>query len=287
MAWSGMMEEVTQSQQQYILVSGPPGERGPRGRRGETGPRGPPGEVNNYGVTGPTGPTGPTGGSPALLIGTTAPTQVLNNGGAGGLYFNRDTWDVYYHSNSGWGLVGNIKGIGQQGIQGIQGLQGPTGATGPKGDVTVISGPTGPTGPRGDAIMVEKYVGYREVTTGVANTLESTLIPAFDVISETARAYVILSINGYFADTSGNPLYAIGSGIINVTIRINNSPVMATRIGFRDGDVRFSQTISRRLDVIRGVINVVSVVWSLSLNGMVAMIANGSENFASITLSHG
>lgn len=272
---------------QYVLVSGPPGAQGDRGRRGPTGPPGPPGEVINYGVTGPTGPTGPDGASPALLVGTTAPTQTLNNNGAGGLYFNRDSWDVYFYAHGGWGLVGNIKGIGKQGIQGKQGNTGPTGVTGPKGDTTFLVGPTGPTGPRGDALLIEKYVGYRETTSGIANTLESVLIPPFDVASETSRAYIILSINGYFADMSGNALFALNSGTITANIRINNSPVMATRIAFREGDTRFSQTISRRLDVIKGVVNVVSVVWSIDVNGMIGMIGNGSDNFASITLSHG
>ena len=76
----------------------------------------------------------------------------------GDLRFAAD-WNVYQYTNTGWVLIGNIRGpkgdTGEQGPQGPAGPkgdtgeQGPQGPAGPKGE-TGAPGPQGPAGPKGD-----------------------------------------------------------------------------------------------------------------------------------------
>ena len=64
----------------------------------------------------------------------------------GDLRFSAD-WNVYQYTNTGWVLIGNIRGPqGPQGIQGPAGPKGETGAQGPQG----IQGPAGPKGDTGE-----------------------------------------------------------------------------------------------------------------------------------------
>ena len=68
----------------------------------------------------------------------------------GDLRFAAD-WNVYQYTNTGWVLIGNIRGP-----KGDTGEQGPQGPAGPKGD-TGEQGPQGPAGPKGVG-LVKRYM---------------------------------------------------------------------------------------------------------------------------------
>lgn len=73
----------------------------------------------------------------------------------GDLRFSAD-WNVYQYTNTGWVLIGNIRGPkGDTGEQGPQGIQGPAG---PKGE-------TGPAGPQGE--QGEKGLNALNYTAGI------------------------------------------------------------------------------------------------------------------------
>ncbi len=98
-------------------------------------------------ITGPTGPAGQNGqnGADGLngvdgatwLFGSSDPSADL--GAIGDLYLNTDTYDIYAKTESGWTLIGNIKGEdglpgtdgndGSDGLDGVDGTDGKDGAT--------------------------------------------------------------------------------------------------------------------------------------------------------------
>lgn len=274
----------------YMVVTGPPGNDGSTGPRGPRGPRGYPGPPGrDVGATGPTGPKGDTGPYSQILFGNTVPTQALNNGNAGGLYINRNNWDVYFHTAEGyWSLVGNMALTGPTGATGIRGDTGPTGVTGPPGAQVIIT-VTGPTGPQGDLRLLKKFVGYKESNGGFASNIQSTIISGFDVLSESEHAYIILCGSGYFSDSNSNPTEAPDNGTINLTVRVNNSPLMAFRVAFRAGDSRFDFCFNRRISVTKDSQNNYEVVWSCNTtmcSPCLPTIGGGSENFMNMTVSN-
>lgn len=273
----------------YMLVSGPPGLDGRPGERGPRGPRGPtglPGPSN--GPTGPTGPTGPNGYQVALAVGEKPPTAVLDNGDAGGLYFDKKNLDMYYYipTEKVWSLSAKIFATGPTGNTGPTGATGATGVTGPPGAIFEIIGPTGPTGVTGPVSLLRKLVGYRETNGGFASNIQSVAVASFDVLSETEHAYVILCGSGYFTDGSGNEIYATGNGVINLTLRINGTPMMNFKVSFREGDSRFDFCYNRRISVTKDSTNSYELVWNCSLSGCLPTISNASENFITMTVSN-
>ena len=98
-------------------------------------------------ITGATGPAGQNGqnGADGLngvdgatwLFGSSDPSADL--GAIGDLYLNTDTYDIYAKTESGWTLIGNIKGEdglpgtdgddGSDGLDGVDGTDGKDGAT--------------------------------------------------------------------------------------------------------------------------------------------------------------
>ena len=76
------------------------------------------------------------------LTGDGAPQAA--DGIVGDLYLDKTTFDIYEKTETGWTLVGNIKGAdGEDGADGQDGQDGQDGAQGPQG-------PEGPQGPQGE-----------------------------------------------------------------------------------------------------------------------------------------
>lgn len=115
-----------------------------------------------FAVTGCSGAQGPAGEQGAdgkdgagWLSGTEAPTQETG-GNTGDFYLDEDDFDIYKLTESGWTLIGNIKGSdGAAGEKGEQGEQGAAGASGEKGE----QGPAGQQGVGIADIEIEYYYG--------------------------------------------------------------------------------------------------------------------------------
>ena len=89
-----------------------------------TGATGPAGERGEDGVDGINGTDGAT-----WLFGDIAPSEDL--GVFGDLYLNTSTYDIYSKTDSGWVVIGNIKG--EDGVDGEKGDKGDKGDTGEAG----------------------------------------------------------------------------------------------------------------------------------------------------------
>ena len=104
---------------------------------GQTGPAGQNGQNGADGLNGVDGAT--------WLFGSSDPSADL--GAIGDLYLNTDTYDIYAKTESGWTLIGNIKGEdglpGTDGDDGIDGLDGVDGTDGLDG-ATWLVGSTDP-----------------------------------------------------------------------------------------------------------------------------------------------
>jgi hypothetical protein len=271
----------------YQVVAGPGGRNGKDGRRGPRGCIGPQGPMG--GPTGPigdTGPTGPDGKTPNILVGVGPPTQVPSNDGGGGLYFDKDKWNVYnYNHMNGWSFVGNIYGeVGRDGPRGPRGYVGALGHTGGHGR-TGIPGPIGPTGPNGNGDPLANKVWYSEIGSGSATTFATEIITNLRVL--TNREYVIatLSASGYFSDDCATSI-AITNGYITFTIRLNGGNTVSTQIGYREGDRFWRVNMTRRIVANVKVPNEFSVSWANS-NTCVTPLVNSSnrDGYISITIS--
>ena len=89
-----------------------------------TGATGPAGERGEDGVDGINGTDGAT-----WFFGDVAPSEDL--GVVGDLYLNTSTYDIYSKTDSGWVVIGNIKG--EDGVDGEKGDKGDKGDTGEAG----------------------------------------------------------------------------------------------------------------------------------------------------------
>lgn len=278
-------------QPSYVVLTGPAGNDGLPGRRGPRGPRGEKGEPGpQNGPTGPTGPTGATGDLARILVGTAPPTVALNNGDAGGLFLDKTTWDMYYYtSQKYWSLVGRIFVTGPSGSTGPSGATGSTGPTGPAGVAYYVTGYTGPTGPAGDVSLLKKFTGYKESNGGFASNIQSVAIAGFEVISQSEHAYINICGSGYFNDSNSNAIEAPENGSINLSVRVNGSPIMAFKVAFRAGDTRFDFCFNRRISVTKDSTNSYELMWSCTTNACaiaLPTVGNGSENFLNITVAN-
>ena len=222
-------------------------------------------------ITGPTGPAGQNGqnGADGLngvdgatwLFGSSDPSADL--GAIGDLYLNTDTYDIYAKTESGWTLIGNIKGEdglpGTDGDDGSDGLDGVDGTDGKDG-ATWLVGSTDPEdtiGEVGDLYLNDvtgdiftkdesnnwRYIGNLKGDKGDTGEKGDDGLTAYsNTILPSENGYVLPSIGSALAGQAVSFTLIADEGYSPSSLVVNNIDV-TDNIVYADGVYSYEATM--------------------------------------------